>query len=396
MYVLPFNIVVHIHQIADAFHIIRNVGVAVDGVLDGAGCDREVHHIHRPVVMHHRVDQAAGEGVATADTVEDIEGKQLRLERVPLVPEEGFQAVLAAGMCIAHVAGNALDVGITLDKALENLVLLLIAWLQRHAVLPVAFAVVGVVLPQMVRLDAEQHVDVGQTLGAVVAGFLPAPQRRAEIAVKADSQSFFFCHLQAAQDEICAIFVQRRGDARQVQPVEAVEQLIEVDLRQVILGQGAVHAVVDDLAGADAVAGFQIIGAKAVAGGLLLGGKDHRRAVDVVAAQPANRAFAQRVVRHNAEKRGIHAEVCQRQRNVGLAAAIAGLEGRGHADLLVVRRGKAQHDLTDGDKFLRAGVAHQDRVAVFHKLPPKKPYSVGYHCTATSGELQYGYGRLVF
>ena len=42
---------------------------------------------------------------------------------------KGFQAVLGAGMGITHMAGNALDVGVTLHKALENLVLLFIAGL---------------------------------------------------------------------------------------------------------------------------------------------------------------------------------------------------------------------------------------------------------------------------
>ena len=239
-----------------------------------------------------------------------------------------------------------------------------------------------VVLPQVVRLNAEQHIDIGQALGAVVAGLLPAPERGAEVAVKADGQALLLGGAQAAQDEIRTIFVQRRGDAGQVQPVKAVEQLVQIDLRQVVLGQGAVHTVINDLAGADAVAGLQIVGTQTVAGGLLFGGEDHRRAVYVVAAQPAHSAFAQRVVGHDAEEGGIHAEVRQRQRDVGLAAAVAGLEGGGHADLLIVRRGQTQHHLADGDEFLRAVVAHQDRIAVFHlEFLLFLPYFVSLYCT---------------
>ena len=126
------------------------------------------------------------------------------------------------------------------------------------------------------------------------------------------------------------------------------------------------HTVIDDLAGTDAVAGLKIIGAQTVAGGFLLGGENHRRAVHIVAAQPAHGTFAQRVVGHHAEEGGIHTQVGQCQRNVGLAAAVAGLKGGGHTDFLIVRRGQAQHYLADGDKLLRAAVAHQDGIAVLH------------------------------
>ena len=78
---------------------------------------------------------------------------------------------------------------------LENLILLLIAGLQRHTVLPVALAVVGLVLPQVVGLNAEQHIHVGQALGAVVAGLLPCPEGGTEVAVKADGQALLLGHL---------------------------------------------------------------------------------------------------------------------------------------------------------------------------------------------------------
>src|SRR5699024_1375698 len=51
----------------------------------------------------------------------------------------------------------------------------------------------------------------------------------------------------------------------------------------------------------------------------------------------------------------------------GFAAAVAGLKAGGHADLLVVRRGQAEHDLAAGDEFGRVGVRAQQRVVVFHE-----------------------------
>ena len=364
---LPFDVVTHVHQVADALDIVGNVGVAVDGVLDDAGRHRKVDHIHGAVAVHHGVDQAAGKGVAAAHAVQHVEGVQAAFKGVVLVPHKGFEAVLAAGMDIAHMAADTFQVGVTLHKTLEDLVLLLIAGLQGHAVLPVALAVVPLVLPQVVGFDAEQHVHIGQAEGAVIPRGFPAPELAAEVAVKADGQALFLGGAQAAQDKIGAVLVQRRGDARKMQPVEPVEQLVQVHGGKVVLGQGAVHTVVDDLAGADAVAGLQIIRTQTVGGGLLFGGKDHRRAVYVVGAQPAHGAFAQRVVGHHAEEGGIHAQVGKGQGDVGFAAAVAGFKAGRHADLFIVGRGQAQHDFADGDELLRALLALQDGVVMLHK-----------------------------
>ena len=75
------------------------------------------------------VNQAAGKCIAAAYTVQNIKGKQLAFKGMVLIPHKGFQAVLGAGMGITHMAGNALDVGVTLHKALEDLILLFIAGL---------------------------------------------------------------------------------------------------------------------------------------------------------------------------------------------------------------------------------------------------------------------------
>ena len=82
---LPFDVVVHIHQIADAAHIVGDVGIAVDGVLDGAAGHGKVDHIHGLVVVQHGVDEAAGEGITTAHAVQNVKGVQLALEGVTLV-----------------------------------------------------------------------------------------------------------------------------------------------------------------------------------------------------------------------------------------------------------------------------------------------------------------------
>ena len=129
-------------------------------------------------------------------------------------------------------------------------------------------------------------------------------------------------------------------------------------------------AVIDDLGGADAVAGLEVVCTQTVGRSLIRLGEDHGGAVDVVGAQPAHGAFAEAVVRHDAEEGAVHAEVCQREGDVGLAAAVAGLKVGGHAELFVVRRGQAQHDFAAGDEFRSGRLVAQNGVEMFHNGPP--------------------------
>ena len=69
---LALDVVVHVHQVADGADIVGDVGIAVDGVFDGAACHRKVYHVHGLVVVEHGVDEAAGESVAAAHAVEDV------------------------------------------------------------------------------------------------------------------------------------------------------------------------------------------------------------------------------------------------------------------------------------------------------------------------------------
>ena len=294
---------------------------------------------------------------------------------MPVVPHEGLQAVLAAAVGIAHVAGDALEVGVAVHKGLEDLLLLLVAGLERDPVFPVPLAVVRLVPPQVIGLDAQQHVHIGQALGAEVPGLLPGPQGGAEVAVKADGEAVGLGRLQAVQGKPGAAGAQGGGDAAEVEPVEALQQGVQVHPAVVVLHEGAVHPVIGDLAGPDAVAGLQVVGAQAVGGGLLRGGEDHGGAVDVVAAQHAHSALAHTVVGDHAEEGAVDAQIGQSQGDVGLAAAIAGLEAGGHADLFVVRRCEPQHDLADGDEFLGGAGLPKQRIEMLHKVHPFQKFS---------------------
>ncbi len=274
------------------------------------------------------------------------------------------------------MARDAFDVRIALDEVLKHLVLLLVVRLERHTVLPVALAVVLLVLPEVVGLDAEQHVHVGQALRAEVPRLVPGPEIAAEVAVEADRHPLLLCRLHAVQDQVLAAAAEGRRDAGQVQPVEAIQKLSQVHAGEIILRDRAVLAVIDDLGGADPVAGLQIIGPQPVGRRLGRRREDHRRAVHVIGAQPADRALAQTVVGYDSEKGAVHAQIGKGQRDVRLAPAVAGFKARGHADLLIVGRGQAQHDLADRDEFGGLPVPCQQRIVVFHICAPSRDAAV--------------------
>ena len=224
--------------------------------------------------------------------------------------------------------------------------------------------------PQVVGLDTQQHIHIGQALGAVVPGLLPGPQLGAEIAVKADGKALLPGLDQAVQDKPGTAGGQGRGDSAEMQPVEALQQGIQVHPGKIVLGDGAVPAVVGHLAGADAVAGLQIIGAQPVGGGFLGGGQDNGSTVDVVGPEHPHRTFSQGIVGDDGEKGAVHPQIGQRKGDIGLAAAVAGLKAVCHPDFTVVGRGETEHDLPEGNKFLSA-LPLEQRVGMYHApIPP--------------------------
>ena len=100
-------------------------------------------------------------------------------------------------------------------------------------------------------------------------------------------------------------------------------------------------------------------------GSLLGGGEDHGGAVNVIGTEHPDGALADGVVGHHGEEGGINAQIRQGQGDIGLRTAVGSLELVGHADLLVVGGSQAQHDLTDGDKFVAALIAQQG-IMMFH------------------------------
>ena len=257
------------------------------------------------------------------------------------------------------MARNAFEIRISLDERLENFILLLIARLERHAVLVVALAVVVLIAPQVVRLDAEQHINIWQAARAEITCFLPGPQLAAEVAVEADNHVLFLRYPQAVHNQLAAIFAECRRDAAQMQPVKAVQQRVDIDMAEIKFSDCAVLAVINDLTRTDAIAGLEIIRSQAMRRRFLRCAQNHRRTVDVVAAQHAHSALAKAVVWHDTEKRTVYAEVRERKRNIRFTAAIARFKIARHADFLIVRRCQPKHDLPDCKKLFRAVIVFE-------------------------------------
>ena len=118
-----------------------------------------------------------------------------------LIPHICHQAVFTAGVGKPYMTGNAFQVRISRSERLKHFILLLVTWLQRNVVFPVSLTVVILIPPEMIRLRSEEHIHIRQALGAEIPCLLPAPERGAEVAVKAYREPLFLRFLQAIQNE---------------------------------------------------------------------------------------------------------------------------------------------------------------------------------------------------
>ena len=335
-------------------------------MLDRAGGHGKIDHIHRFEFVHHRVDQSGGESVAAADPVEDVEGEKPAFEGMIPVPHESLEGVFTARISVAHMARDAFQIGIAFREMLEDFILLFVIRLHGKAVFPVAGGWIRLIFIQVIWLDPEQDVHVGKTLCAVVAGLFPGPEPGTEIPVKTDSESQFFGGFQHIQDQLRAARTEGGRDSGQVEPVKAGEQGFQIIAGEVILRDRAVLPVIGNFGGADSVTGFKVVGSQSVRRGFLRTGQDDRRAVDVVGPEPADGAFSEGVVGDDAEKGTVDPQICQRQGDIRFASAVTGVELGSHADLFIIWRSQAQHDLTGSDESLCAAFLLEKRITVFH------------------------------
>ena len=81
--------------------------------------------------------------------------------------------------------------------------------------------------------------------------------------------------------------------------------------------------------------------------------------VNVIAPKHANRTFAKTVIRNNGEKCTVNTQIRQGKSNIRFASTITCLKICSNTDFIVVWRSQAEHDLTNGYKFVAAGIVQQ-------------------------------------
>lgn len=57
---LTFYIIVHVHQIYDALHVVRDISITMNRMFDHTRSHRKIQHIRRLEVIHIRKDQPSG------------------------------------------------------------------------------------------------------------------------------------------------------------------------------------------------------------------------------------------------------------------------------------------------------------------------------------------------
>ena len=126
-----------------------------------------------------------------------------------------------------------------------------------------------------------------------------------------------------------------------MEPARAFERARPVHFARLDLGDGRVGAVVGDLGGALAGAGFEKVNADAVARA------DDVPGADAQAAQFVDGALAHVVLGQASDKFSVQAVVGQGNGDIGLAAAEGEFEGVGLTEPEEARRGQAHHDFTE-------------------------------------------------
>ena len=137
-----------------------------------------------------------------------------------------------------------------------------------------------------------------------------------------------------------------------MQPCISFQHFFHICFAEIILGKSAVFSVVNYLAGADSVAGLQIIGSKTVCRSFFRCGINHTVTVHIIASHHTYRTFSKTVVRNYRKKRSIYSKICQGKGYIRLASPVSCLKGCCCSDFFIIRRCQTQHDLAESNKFM--------------------------------------------
>ena len=154
-----------------------------------------------------------------------------------------------------------------------------------------------------------------------------------------------FGGLAGSQADLDDVGAQRRGDAGEVEPVHALKDGVKVKVGHRRVGHGGMRTVIDADGTTLGSALLVEVDAHTVAAAGDLAG------VDAIAAQRVDAGLADGMGGQLGHKRDVGAVVGQRDRHVGLAAAVGVLQRVGLHKAQVIVRLQADHDFTKSNDF---------------------------------------------
>ena len=298
------------------------------------------------IVSDQAIEQAAHEGVAAADAVDDV----------------GDVVATALPERLAVVEHAAPGVVVRVDRTAERDGHLLAAREHLHQLLADAFEpglvdlaarllgveAFGLDAEFLLRvfLVAEDQVAAGHEGGHHLgSGLAVLPELLAIVQVAGHLHAELIGHLDGLEAGVGRALAQGRRDAGPVEPVGAGEHLAPVHHAGLDLGDGGVRAVVNDLAAAGHGPGLEIVDAHAVAA------VHHAVEVHPQTAEFGQTHIGDIVLGHARHEMRIDAVVGQRHGHIGLAAAEGGVELPGLREAQIPRRGKAKHHFAESHNF---------------------------------------------
>ena len=287
------------------------------------------------VVIVQAVDQAAGKAVAAADTVDDVADLvALGLIELLAVVEAGSPAVPVGALALAQSDGDHLHVRVLCkDLVAESLVLAAVKLTGLDV--DVNGDLEGLL---NVLLVCDGNIDILCDLTHDLGGTdAVLPEVLAVVEVAGHGDAALLCFLDGLEGKLLCALADSRGDAGDVEPIDALKGLVPVDVAGLGKRDGGILTVVHDLAGQLVCARLEVVYTHAA------GTADDAAGVHAELAQLLDAFVGNGILRQNGQIAGIHAVVCQRDCDVCLAAAEGGLEHRGLEEALLSGSLESEH-----------------------------------------------------
>ena len=312
-------------------------------MLQSRSSNSELNSILSALAVQQSVDQAAAEGVTAANAVDDLQ--------LVLLGE----AVLIGSNIVQHCAPAVLGSVVALTQGDSDLLEVeLVSQLLCNALVALSIQLAAVDIGSL-GLDAEHvlcvllvgdaHVNVLAQLGHSLASLLAGPQLAAVVQVAADLHAVSLSSLAGLQADLNNVCTQSRGDAGEVEPVHALEDLIPIKVGGLSQLDGTVGTVVDADGTTLRSTLLVVVDANAIAAA-----GDHA-GVNAVTAQAVDSGLTDCVCGELSNESCVQTVVGQRNSNVGLAAAEGELQAVSLNKALIVERLQTDHQFAKSNDF---------------------------------------------